>query len=71
MQPIIEATISSCSSPAHQVEWGAGGWGGERGRGSGARMSALQSGCKETEQRSHPAFERGGDFGGEAEFTTF
>lgn len=33
MQPIIEATISSCSSPAHQVEWGAGDGGGREAEG--------------------------------------
>lgn len=37
---------------------GGGGLGG-KGGGSGANMSARQSGCKKTEQRSHPECERG------------
>lgn len=41
---------------------GGRGGGGGGGRGSGANMSALQSGCKKTEQRSHPEWKGGGDF---------
>lgn len=58
MQPIIETTISSCSSPARQGKewnWGVGG----RERGARANMSALQSCSKKIEQRSHPECERG------------
>ena len=62
MQPIIEATISSCSSPACQVEWGAGGGvGGERGSGAVCRLCTV--GVRKLNKDPIPRVEGGGDFG--------